>query len=185
MLLITLLLGLVLYIYGARLGNPWGGLLCLSAYATMPAFLVFGPLVLTDTVATLFCVLTLWTFADMWRSPGRGTVLEFGFALGTSLLSKFSSGLLFFCFLAFVLSLRFRPLPGQPADKAELKAWRRRRWRALVQATLLAALVVYAVYFVLSWNQPSDSFSPSSRTFPHQRRYAGCSCRPGSTCRAC
>ena len=159
MLLITLLLGLVLYIYGARLGNPWGGLLCLSAYATMPAFLVFGPLVLTDTVATLFCVLTLWTFADMWRSPGRGTVLEFGFALGTSLLSKFSSGLLFFCFLAFVLSLRFRPLPGQPADKAELKAWRRRRWRALVQATLLAALVVYAVYFVLSWNQPSDSFS--------------------------
>src|SRR5882724_7102490 len=97
MLLITLLLGWVIYIYGTKLGNAWGGLLCLCFYATMPTFLTFGPLVLTDIVFTFFALLTLWTFADMWRSPQRNTVVKFGLALGGAILSKCAAGLLFFC----------------------------------------------------------------------------------------
>ena len=157
MLILTLILGLVLFLYGSRLGDPWGGLLCLCAYATMPVMLAFGPLVLTDIAITLFVVLTLWAFASMWQCPSRGTIVLFGLALGGALLSKFSSGLLFFCFPAFILSLRLRPVPEQPADKTELKAWRRLRWWSLARGILLAALVVYAVYFVLSWNEPTDS----------------------------
>jgi 4-amino-4-deoxy-L-arabinose transferase-like glycosyltransferase len=159
MLLLTLVLGVVLFLYGSRLGDQWGGLLCLCAYATMPVMLAFGPLVLTDIAITLFAVLTLWTFASVWRSPSRRTVLLFGLAFGGALLSKFSAGLLFFCFLAFILSLRWRPVPEQPRDKAELRAWRRLRWRSLTKGVLVAALVVYAVYFVLSWNEPTDSLS--------------------------
>ncbi len=157
MLLLTLVLGIVLYLYGARIGDRWGGLLCLCTYATMPVMLAFGPLVLTDIAITLFVVLTLWAFASMWQSPSRWTVLRFGLAFGAALLSKFSAGLLFFCFPAFILSLRWRPVPGQPADKAELRAWRRSRWWSLTKGIFLAALIVYAVYFVLSWNEPSDS----------------------------
>ncbi len=157
MLFLTLVLGIVLFTYGSRLGDPWGGLLCLCAYATMPVMLAFGPLVLTDMAITLFAVLTVWAFASMWRSPSRGTVLRFGLALSGALLSKFSAGLLFFCFAAFILSLRWRPAPEQPADKAELRAWRRIRWWSLTKGILFAALVVYAVYFVLSWNEPTDS----------------------------
>ena len=157
MLFLTLVLGIVLFLYGSRLGDPWGGLLCLCAYATMPVMLAFGPLVLTDIAITLFVVLTLWAFASMWRSPSRGTVLRFGLAFGGALLSKFSAGLLFFCFPAFILSLRWRPAPEQPTDKAELRAWRRLRWRSLTKGIFFAALVVYAVYFVLSWNEPTDS----------------------------
>src|SRR5438477_2738968 len=103
MLVLTLVLGLVLFFCGARLGDAWGGLLCLCAYATLPVMLAFGPLVLTDIAITLFVVLTLWAFANMWQSPSRSTILRFGLALGGALLSKFSSGLLFFCFLAFIL----------------------------------------------------------------------------------
>jgi 4-amino-4-deoxy-L-arabinose transferase-like glycosyltransferase len=157
MLFLTLVLGIVLFLYGSRLGDPWGGLLCLCAYATMPIMLAFGPLVLTDIAVTLFVMLTLWAFASMWRSPSRRTVLLFGLAFGGALLSKFSAGLLFFCFPAFILSLRWRPAPEQPADKAERRAWRRLRWRSLTKGILCAALVVYAVYFVLSWNEPTDS----------------------------
>src|ERR1022692_3100315 len=157
MLFLTLVLGIVLFAYGSRLGDPWGGLLCLCAYATMPAMLAFGPLVLTDIAITLFAVLTLWTFASMWQSPSQWTVLRFGLAFGGALLSKFSAGLLFFCFAAFVLSLRWRPAPEQPADKAELRTWRRIRWWSFTKGTLFAALIVYAVYFVLSWNEPTDS----------------------------
>ena len=159
MLFLTLVLGIVLFAYGSRLGDPWGGLLCLCAYATMPVMLAFGPLVLTDMAITLFAVLTVWAFASMWRSPSRGTALRFGLALGGALLSKFSAGLLFFCFAAFILSLRWRPAPEQPADKAELRAWRRIRWWSLTKGILFGALVVYAVYFVLSWNEPTDSLS--------------------------
>jgi 4-amino-4-deoxy-L-arabinose transferase-like glycosyltransferase len=157
MLLLTLLLGVVLFLFGSRLGDSWGGLLSLCVYATMPVMLAFGPLVLTDIAIALFVVLTMWAFANMWRSPSRKTVLLFGLALGGALLSKFSAGLLFFCFPAFILSLRWLRCRQQPADKAELRAWRRLRWRSLFKGILVAALVVYAVYFILSWNEPTDS----------------------------
>ncbi len=159
MLFLTLILGIVLFLYGSRLGDQWGGLLCLCAYATMPVMLAFGPLVLTDIAITLFVVLTLWAFAGMWQSPSRGTILLFGLAFGGALLSKFSAGLLFFCFPAFILSLRWRPAPGQPADKAELRAWRRLRLWSLTKGIFFAVLVLYAVYFVLSWNEPTDSLA--------------------------
>ena len=159
MLLITLLLGWLLYLYGTKLADAWGGLLCVAVYASMPAFLTFGPLVLTDTVLTLFTLLTLWTFADMWQSPTRATMLKFGFALSGALLSKFSAGLLFFCFIAFILSLRWRGVAGMPLDKTDLRTWRRCRWWNLIQGTFVAAFMVYVFYLVLSWNQPTGTFS--------------------------
>ena len=172
MLLMTLLLGLTLFIFGSRLGSPWGGLLCLSAFVTMPAFIAFGPLVITDIAVTLFWVLTVWQLPNLWRSPTQGTVVTFGLALAGALLSKFSSGLLFFVFVGFALSLRFKPLPGQPVEKVELRRWRRRAWRNIAVATLWAALFVYIAYLVLSWNQPTDSFQiiPHFPTSPVFRR---------------
>ena len=157
MLFLTLALGIVLFLCGSRLGDEWGGLLCLCAYATMPVMLAFGPLVLTDMAITLFAVLALWAFAGMWRTPSSATILRFGLAFAGALLSKFSAGLQLFCFPAFILSLRLRSLPGGPADKAQLKAWRRLRLRSLAKGVLVAALAVYVVYFVLSWNEPTDS----------------------------
>jgi hypothetical protein len=157
MLLLTLALGLAIYTFGSKLGNAWGGLLCLAAYVSTPAFLAFGPLVLTDIAVALFCLLTIWAFAEMWRTPGHDTLLRFAFALSGALLSKFSSGLLLFSFLAFALSLRWLPIAVQPTDRDELHRWRRVRRRYLRKGILLAASIVYAVYFILSWNQPTDS----------------------------
>jgi hypothetical protein len=172
MLLLTLLLGLAIYFFGSRLGDAWGGLLCLCVYASMPAFLAFGPLVLTDTAIALFWVLAIRQLPEMWRSPSRQTVLKFGLALAGAFLSKFSSGLLFLVFVAFALSLRWRGVPEQPTDEAARRAWRRRAWRNLAKATLWAALFVYVVYFVFSWNQPTDSFSiiPHFPASPFLRR---------------
>lgn len=159
MLLVTLLLGYVIYVLGTRLGGSWAGILCLAAYATTPAFLAFGPLVITDTIVTLFWILTVWLLADMWHSPSRGQILKFGLAFAGTLLSKFSSGLLLIVFPAVAISMRWGPLPEQPKEKAELRAWRRRAWRNICKGTLWAALVVYLVYLIFSWNQPTDVFS--------------------------
>ncbi|MGC2464875.1 MAG: glycosyltransferase family 39 protein [Candidatus Acidiferrum sp.] len=157
MLLLTLILGVFIYRYAAEVGGAWGGLLCLAAYVTTPAFLVFGPLVLTDVAITFTALLTLWSFAALWLAPSRATMIAFGLLLGASFLTKFSSGFLLFAFLAFRLSLRWLPLPDMPKDGEELRTWRRVRGRYLWKGILLAALTVYVVYFILSWNQPTSA----------------------------
>lgn len=159
MLLLTLLLGYVLYAIAARLGGPWAGLLCVAAYVTTPAFLAFGPLVITDIVFTLFWILTVWQLPSMWQSPKPSQVFMFGLAFAGALLSKFSSGLLLFTFVAVPISLRLMPLPVQPSEKMARRQWRRRAWFNLAKDIGCAAVLVYAVYFVLSWNQSTDSFS--------------------------
>ena len=156
MLLVTLALGWVIYLFACRLGGRWAGLLCLSAYVSAPLFLTFGPLVLTDVAVTFFSVLTLWSFAEIWQEPTPRKVTVFAAYLAGALLSKFSAGLLFFAFGFFGLSTRWRPLPGQPLAKLDVRAWRRLRWRATLRGVLYAALAVYVVYFVFSWNQTSD-----------------------------
>ena len=157
MLLLTLALGWVVYACGRRLGGVWGGLLCLSAYVSTPAFLTFGPLVHTDLAVTLFSLLALWTFAEMRKEPSRKNVLLFGLSLAAALLSKFTAGVLFVAFIACVVSLRWRAVPGQPENKADVRKWRRARWWATLRGVLWAAMFVYAFYFVFSWHQPTSA----------------------------
>jgi len=156
MLLLALVLGWVLFVYARRLGGDWGGLLCLSVYVSTPAFLAFGPLVHTDMPVTLFTLLTLWRFAGIWQDPSRKNDILFGLSLAGALLSKFTAGILFFVFIAFALSTRWRAVPGQTIGKAAARAWRRFRWRATLQGILWAALSVYLFYFVFSLHQTSD-----------------------------
>jgi len=156
MLLLTLGLGWVLYAYARRLGGNWGGLLCLSIYVSTPAFLTFGPLVHTDLAVTLFSLLTLWSFAETWQNPSPKNTMIFALSLAGALLSKFTAGILFFAFVAFALSTRWRAVPGQAIGKPEARAWRRLRRRATLQGILWAALTVYLFYFIFSLNQSTD-----------------------------
>jgi dolichyl-phosphate-mannose-protein mannosyltransferase len=159
MLGVTLLFGFVLYRIGKRLGGDWGGLLCLACFATTPAFLAFGPLVITDIVIALFWMLTVWQLPKLWQQPGRAALIIFGLTFAAALLSKFSSGLLFFVFPAVALSMRVQPLPGQPSEKVELRKWRRRAWWSFLKGTCWAAVFVYLVYLIFSWNEPTNSFN--------------------------
>ena len=159
MLVLTLLLGWFLYLYGGRLGGRWGGLLCLATYVATPAFLVFGPLVITDLPVTLFSVIALWQLGDIWAEPSPGNALRFGFALAASLLSKFTGVLVIPVVLVLFLATRFWPTAGQPIEENQRKAWRRARWRCVLRGVLWAGLVVYVFYFVLSWNQPNDALN--------------------------
>jgi len=157
MLLLTLLLGWILFVYAHRLGGPWGGLLCLCIYASTPAFLAFGPLVHTDLAVTLFSLLTIWRFADLWHEPSKKNTFWFALSLAGALLSKFTAGILLFVFVAFALSTRWRPLPGQPVTKLDARLWRKPRRRASLWGILWAGLAVYAFYFVFSWHQPTGA----------------------------
>jgi len=155
MLLILLATGLLIYLYGERLAGGWGGAFALCWFATMPAFLTFGPLVLTDTAVALFSLAALWTFATMWRDQSPRATRRFALALTLALLSKFSAGLLLFVFLAYPFLLRWLPVAGQPSG-TEFRAWWRRGWRQTGKGVLMAAVLIYAAELVLSWNQPTD-----------------------------
>ena len=131
MLALTLLLGCTVYLYGGRLGGYWGGLLCLAFYVTTPAFLVFGPLVITDVPVTLFTLIALWQFAEVWVLPSQRNALLLGLGLAGALLSKFTGLLLFPVIIAVFVYSRFRPGDGEPRSKIERKVWRRARWHCV------------------------------------------------------
>ena len=172
MLVVALILGWVLFVYARKLGGDWAGLLCLSVYVSTPAFIAFAPLVHTDLAVTLFSLLTLWRFAEIWQNPSRKNAAVFSFCLAAALLSKFTAIILFFAFVAFALSTRWRAVPGQPTPKPEARAWRRLRWRATLQGILWAALIVYLFYFIFSINQPTtalDRLGHGAATEPLRR----------------
>jgi 4-amino-4-deoxy-L-arabinose transferase-like glycosyltransferase len=156
MLLLTLALGWVVFIYARQLGGDWAGLLCLAVYVSTPAFLTFGPLVLTDMAVTLFSLVTIWRFADLWQNPTKRNAFLFGMSFAGALLSKFTAGILLFVFIAFSLSTRWLPLPGQPSDKAETRSWRKLRWKFTRIGILWAAGAVYLFYFIFSIRQSSN-----------------------------
>lgn len=81
MLLLTLVLGWIVFIYARQLGGDWAGLLCLAVFVSTPAFLTFGPLVLTDMAVTLFSLLTVWRFADLWQNPTKRNAFLFAMSL--------------------------------------------------------------------------------------------------------
>ncbi len=157
MLLVALALGWSLFAMGRRLGGKWGGLLCLAVYISSPVFLAFGPLVHTDIPVTLFGILSLWTFAEIWREPDRKKSVIFGLSLAGAILSKFTSGILFFAFGIFAVTTRWWPVLGQPRSKMEARIWRRLRWRATIRGIGWASAIVYLFYFIFSIGQSTDS----------------------------
>ena len=156
MLLLTLALGWIVFVYGRQLGGEWAGLLCLTVFVSTPAFLTFGPLVLTDIPVTLYSLITIWRFADLWENPTKWNSFLFGMSFAAALLSKFTAGILIFVFIAFVLSTRWLPLPGQPNAKAEARVWRKLRWRSTRRGIFWAAVAVYLFYFIFSIRQSTN-----------------------------
>jgi hypothetical protein len=70
MLLLSLALGWIVFVYGRQLGGEWAVLLCL-AVCQHAGFSYFGPLVLTDLPVTLYSLSTICRFADLWENPTK------------------------------------------------------------------------------------------------------------------
>jgi hypothetical protein len=159
MLMLTVVMGGVMFWLGSRLGGHWGGLISATVFATYPEFLVFGPLVMTDLAVTLFVVLALWTLGEVWREPTPRAILWFGLALAGALLSKFSSGLLIFVIIAMLgIGACWAPPDGIGYRR---RVWLWLRVRSTVLGLGLASTVVYLVYLIFGWNSatPGRTFN--------------------------
>ena len=152
MLLLTLVLGWLVYRYATRIGGPMGGLLCVTVAVTTPALLVFGPLVLTLTCAAdaVHADRCCGVWARPGHAPSRRNAMLFGLAFGASLLAKFTGVLLIPIVGVLFLRTRYRPTLAEPSDQFDRKKWRRERWLCIRRGAIWAAAMVYAVYFLFS-----------------------------------
>jgi Dolichyl-phosphate-mannose-protein mannosyltransferase len=100
MLLPTLALGWIVFVYGRQLGGEWAGLLCLTVFASTPAFLTFGPLVLTDIPVTFYSLSTIWRFADLWENPTKWNSFLFAMSIAHSQIHRRNSHFRVYCLRA-------------------------------------------------------------------------------------
>lgn len=91
MILLTLLLGALVYLYSRRLNGAWGGVLSLLFFVTYPLILAFGSSVLNDVLVTLGFLATCLAIVRLWREPDLRGSLLYGGALGFALIAKFSA----------------------------------------------------------------------------------------------
>lgn len=147
MILLTLTLAVVIYSSAVRIFGLASGILCLTLVATTPLYLTFGPLVLTDIPAALFTTVALLAFAAAATRPTPAHIAVFGVALASALLVKFSAALILIAIPVALRYTRAHPVPGFNTETSGQVFWR---------GLAVASAIVYATYFVLSWNQPFD-----------------------------
>ena len=148
-LLLSLLLGWLLFVWGRTLFGARGALLGLALYALDPNVVAHSSLVTTDLGVTLFMYLTvyaLWTWSER-PSPAR--LAACGAMVGGAFAAKFTSFWLvpiFGALLCGLLVLR-SPVPACPWKKGpgDPQASWSRRSRGLSLAALCVALVGFLV----------------------------------------
>lgn len=90
-LLFTLVLGLVIFLWSRELFGPWGGLFSLTFFVLDPAMLAHSGLATTDIPAACTIVLAVYLLRHELVKPGRGALLLAGIGVGLALATKFSA----------------------------------------------------------------------------------------------
>jgi 4-amino-4-deoxy-L-arabinose transferase-like glycosyltransferase len=106
MVLLTLALGLLIFIYGRRLFGARAAILSLLMFSLEPTMLAHGWIVHTDIAAAFAYLLFLFALQAYYRKPTIYYGLLFGLTTAFALLTKFSLVILlpiFFGFLAFMI----------------------------------------------------------------------------------
>lgn len=161
--LFSVLGGVVVFAWSARLYGATAGLLSLALWCFCPNILAHGRLVTSDVGSTAFgagATLLFWLYL---RRPGWGGAAASGVALGLAQLTKFSMLLLYFVW-PFLWLVRLVLVPSA-------EGWARRIGRGLGHGLLvvtLSILTIDAGYFFEGVGKPLGSFefASSSLTRP-------------------
>jgi hypothetical protein len=155
-IVLTLLFGLVVFMFARDLAGPVGGLVALALYAFSPDVIAHGSLATLDVPTAGFLLTSVWL---LWRARRRPTLYLplAGLALGAALATKMSAlPAVPVLLLLVILSVRHAhrtrdPYPDRTARILELSA-------AAAAVALIAVAVVWASYLAvdprLDWETP-------------------------------
>jgi len=150
--LLTVLLGWVVFSWGRELGHPGAGLLALFLCVFDPNILAHGHLATNDLAVTCFSFITVYRFWKLLKSAGWANAIWAGLAFGVAQASKFSAVLLapILVLLAalWLLSGHEARAPF-PLSESRLLVRRPALLRAYALAVIL--LVIFLIGFVLVW----------------------------------
>jgi hypothetical protein len=155
-LLLSLAMASLVAVWAAHLWGWAGGLLALFLYTFDPTITAHSQLVTTDVGVACFSVLYLWSLRSYLGNPTWKSLLVSGLALGLALGAKFSAVVLIpisvvlLGVAAFGSELTRKETPGSFKVEAEhlpLRISFLKNLSALSLMTLVAAVVVWAIYF--------------------------------------
>ncbi len=132
-ILLTLVLGALIFIYGRQLFGARAAVLAVALFSLEPTMLAHGRIVHTDMAAALGYLLFVFVLHSYYRAPKFSHVLWFGLATGFALLTKFSLIVLVPIFIGTLLYV----------------AWKAPRWRASRVQLGLGALTSICVVLAL------------------------------------
>ena len=150
MLVLTLLLGWIIYCMARALAGVSGAMFSLIVFVTSPLYLGYGPLVITDIGLCLFVILSAWTFADLWTTPNPRNAVAFALSTAAALLSKFSALLIIPALIAFCIWSVLK----KPRENA-----RQKRAVYVVGGVLGAVLVCYLFYWLACYHSTPQSLA--------------------------
>jgi len=90
-ILLTMLLGLGIWLLSSQLWGRWGGLLSLTLFSFSPNMIAHGSLYTTDMGLTAFFFFTIYALKRFFDAPSDHRVLWLGLACGAALMTKISS----------------------------------------------------------------------------------------------
>ncbi|MEK7630331.1 MAG: phospholipid carrier-dependent glycosyltransferase [Patescibacteria group bacterium] len=146
-IILTLLTIILIYIWSRELlGNFWA-LLPTVLFSFSPTVLAHGHYVTTDIGATFGVIFATYLFLKFLNHSTNRNLIFAGLGLGIAELMKFSNALLipFFVILALIYA-GTNSLGG--------KQWRF-YFRSLILIFLIGSALIYTVYFVLIFNEPT------------------------------
>jgi len=138
--LLTLLLALLVYLWAAKLYGKRAGLLALSLCAFEPNILAHGSLATTDLGVTLFSFLAVYLLWRFLKAPSAWRLIAVGVVFGAAQSSKFSALLLVPIFMVLVIVALW---PSRTSDEAAPKLRMRRG--------LLWLLPIFIIGFAVIW----------------------------------
>lgn len=166
--LLSVMLGIVVFLWGKRLFGVAGGLVSLTLYTFSPTILAHGRLVTSDLAAALFFILSIGVLWQLMHKVTFSTVLGAGGAVSGLLLSKVS-GILIVPMVGLLLVVR--TIWGRPIDIKVVRTWRisgrLRQTGVLLGIALAQVLIVWLIIWAFYGFRYSafNELQPSHRQF--------------------
>ncbi|HEY3377228.1 MAG TPA: glycosyltransferase family 39 protein [Armatimonadota bacterium] len=149
-LLFTLVLGVVVFLWSRELFGPWGGLLSVTLFALDPTILAHSGLATTDMAAACTIVLAVYLLRRYLLQPTRQRFVFAGVGIGLALAAKFSALILLPMVALTLLAFALHPPRLHGAlFSASARPWASRVARAVglgCAMLVIAGFVLWGIY---------------------------------------